>query len=75
MTIELPMPPGVLLATPGLLTCHIVLDVRAPPDDAFAKTSFVAGIRSVGGVNIITTIPRFIDGDKTGMVRKLNNFC
>ena len=61
--------------TPVLLNRRGVLDAHAPPDAASTTISFVAGVRSVGGVNTTTTIPGFVDGGKKGMVRKLNKFC
>ena len=62
MPIFLPMLPGVLPLTPVLLTRHVVMDVHAPPDDASANISFAAGVRSAGGVNIISTIPGLLAG-------------
>ena len=73
--ITLSMPPGMLPLMPVLLNCRLVLDVHAPPDAMSTNVSFVSGIRSVGGVNIITKIPVFVSRGKTGMVRQLNIFC
>ena len=75
VSISLPMSPGVLPLTPVLLTHRGVLDVHAPPNASSAKISLVTGVRSIGGVNLTTAIPGFVGGFKTGMVRKLNNFC
>ena len=51
------MYPGVLLSSPVLLTYHGVILIQAPPDVVSAKTSFVKGINSVCGSNIIGAIP------------------
>ena len=66
------MLPGVLPSTPDVLTWLGVLNIHAPTDAASAKKIFVAGIRSVCGVNLVTTIPLLIPGlvgrGKIGMV-------
>ena len=73
MTIALPMSPEVLPSMAVLLTYQGVLDTHTPPNTASAMISFVTGIRIMGGVNLISTIPwstsGLIGGDKTGMVR------
>ena len=73
--IELSMPPGVLPPTLVLLTCQGFMDVHTLSNAASAMIYFVAGVKSVCGVNLISAIPGFFDGGKTGMVRELNNFC
>ena len=75
MTTILSMPHGVLPLTPVLLTCHGVLDVHAPPYAASANISSLAGVRSVGGVNLIVPIPGFVYESKTGTIQQLNHFC
>ena len=68
----------VLLLNLFRLTCRGVLLSHAPPDAVSAKTSLVAGTKSVCGTNtnssIPWSIPGFIACDKTGMVRLLNYF-
>ena len=63
----------VLLLMSVLLTSRGVLYVHAPHDAASTTIYFTIGIRSVCGVNLITTIPWSIPGffgrGKTGMVR------
>ena len=66
MLLESSIPAGVLLLTLALLTWRRFLDIHAPTDATYAKISFVAGVRSVVGVNIITAIPGFIDGVRQG---------
>ena len=75
MPIELPVLLGVIPPILVLLTCRRVLDIHAPPDAASVNISFVEGVRSVGGDNLITAIPGFVSGGNIGMVRKINNFC
>ena len=58
-----------------LITCRGVLDVHMPPDTVYAEISSITGVRSVSRVNLIATIPKFVGGGKTVMVRQLNNFC
>ena len=62
--IEFSILPGLLMLTPVLLTCCRVMNVHTPPDAAYATISFIAGIESVGGVNIIDTIPGVVLGGK-----------
>ena len=73
ITIALPILPGVLPPTPVLPTFQGVLDVHTPPDAMSATISFAAGVRIIHGVNLIAaapwSIPRFVDGVNTGMVR------
>ena len=73
MPISLPISTGVLQSAPVVLTCQGVPDVHTPPDAASAKISFVVGVKSICGTNLITVIPwsilEFVGGGKTGMVR------
>ena len=73
MPMELPILPGVLPLTPVILTCRGFLDVHAPLNVASAKISFVSSVRSVYGINLIAAIywsvPGFVGGGNTGMVR------
>ena len=70
---ELLMLPGVLPPTPVLLTFRIFMLIHATTDAAFATTSFISGVNSICNTNTIHTIlwsvPGFIGGGKTGMVR------
>ena len=75
MPIALSMLPGVLLSTPVLLTFCGVLNVHAPPDAVSTNISFVTGVRSIYGVNLIAEFPWFVGRGKAGMVQKLNNLC
>ena len=71
--------PGVIPSTPVRRTCQIVLLTHTPPDAASATTSFFQGVKSICGTNIIGaipwSIPGFIVGGTTGLVRLLNIFC
>ena len=62
-----------LPSVPVLITFCGVLLIHAPPVAASTKTSFVAGVKSIYGANIIGTtpwsLPGFIRGGKTWMVR------
>ena len=73
--MTLPLSPVVLLSTPFLLTHHRFMDIHVMTNAVSAMISFVAGVRSVYVVNVIVAIPGFVGIVKTGMVRKLNNFC
>ena len=68
----LQMLPELLLSMPVQITFRGFLLINAPPDAASATTSFVAGVKSVCGTNIIGAIPWSIHGlirrDKTGIV-------
>ena len=70
--ISLPISPGVLQSAPVVLTWQGVLDVHTPPDTASATISFVVGVRSICGANLIAAIPwsilSFVGGSKTEMV-------
>ena len=63
---------------PAQLTYRGVLLIHATPNAASVTSSFVAGAKSVCGSNIIViipwSIPGFIAGGETGMVRLLNIF-
>ena len=58
MLIELSILPGVLPLTPVLITCHILLGFHVLPTAIY----FVTGVRSICGVNLISSIPRFVGG-------------
>ena len=75
LAINFLMIPGVLLLTPVVLTCHGVLDINAPSDTMCANISFISGVRSVGGANLVATIPGLIVRGKIGVVQQLNMFC
>ena len=66
--IALSIPYGLIPSTPVILTFRGVLDIHAPSDAVFVNISFVAGVRSIGCVNMISAIPGFFYGGKTGMV-------
>ena len=57
---------------PVLITCDRFLDVHALPNVASANIYFVADVRSIGGINIITKTPGFVGGGKIGMFQQLN---
>ena len=69
----------MLLSALVLLTRRRVLFFHARPDTASVTNSFIAVIKSVSGTNTISaihcSIPGFISGGKTGMVRLLKNNC
>ena len=73
MLIALQMFPGVLPFMPVLLNHHGFLLTHAPPDAA-TMTSFIAGVKSVCGANIIGAISSSIPGvhlwgkDRYGLV-------
>ena len=70
---------GVLPSTPVWFTFHGILLTHVPPDAAYARTYFVAVVKSVCGDNSICatllSILGFIVRTATGMVQLLNNFC
>ena len=72
------MLPGVLPLTSVRLSYRGFLLTYAPPGDVFPTNSFVAGVKSVCGVNtiglILWSILGLIVGTTTGMVQLLNIF-
>ena len=73
------MSPGVITLTPtGIIFCEVLL-IHMMPNTASVMNYFIAVVNIFYGaktvVTIILSIPRFIAGGKTGMVRLLSNLC